>query len=193
MQIWKHKNNKTVYGILLQPQAPFVQNSDPKDFLLASSSDTGKISLSVAVPKCLESLQVRVVSKTRELYQKCVKEQKVTEEMGGGTAQQSDCHLSWYEPSLGNPSCTHRKAGRRAVSAGLSSIEDEASRQQRACESSSAGERRREIPTQSEEIDEIKFSPKDVWLVLDWPFCSFLFIINTQLTKLFCIQGGPES
>lgn len=67
MQIWKHKNNKTVYGKLLWPQAPFIQNSNPKYLLLASSSDTGEISLSGAVPKCLESLQVRAVSQTKEL------------------------------------------------------------------------------------------------------------------------------
>lgn len=52
--------------------------------------------------KCLESLQEGVISTTKELCQKCGKEKKKTEDIGGGFTEQRDGHLSSYEPSLGN-------------------------------------------------------------------------------------------
>lgn len=79
-----------------------MQNSGPKDLPPTSSSDTGKLSLSVAVRKCLESLQGGAISTTEELCQKCGKEQQEKEDMGGGSTEQSDHLLSPYEPNLGN-------------------------------------------------------------------------------------------
>lgn len=79
-----------------------MQNSGPKDLFPTSSSDTGKLSLSIAMQKCLESLQGGVISTTKELCQKCGKEPKETEDMGGGSTEQRDHLLSPYEPSLGN-------------------------------------------------------------------------------------------
>lgn len=79
-----------------------MQNSGPKDLLPTSSSDTEKLSLSIAEQKCLEPLQGGVISTTKELCQKCGKEQKETEDMGEGSTEQSDHLLSPYEPSLGN-------------------------------------------------------------------------------------------